>query len=127
MSVVRTGVIRRGPVARAVLAATVTGAMVCGFAMLPDGGGPAHDQSPTAADQPMATEQQAMAAAKDSGKKTEVVGLRTERREIFAEPDGTFTAREYTEPVRTVQGGKWVKVDPTLVRRADGGWGPKAA
>ncbi|MDX3577677.1 LamG domain-containing protein [Streptomyces sp. FL07-04A] len=77
--------------------------------------------------QPMVTEQQAVAVAKDSGKSTEVVGLRTERREVFAEPDGTFTAREYTEPVRTVQGGKWVTVDGTLVKRTDGSWGPRAA
>lgn len=111
---------------RAAVAVAVTGAVVGGIVALPAGdtvAGPA----PVAADQAMATEQQAMAAAKDSGRKTEVVGLRTERREIFAEPDGTFTAREYTEPVRTVKGGKWVSVDTTLVKRADGSWGPRAA
>lgn len=113
-------------VVRAAVAAAVTGAVVAGAAVLP-GGTPAQGPAPIAADQPMQTEQQALAAAKESGKKTEVVGLRTERREIFAEPDGTFTAREYTEPVRTVQGGKWVDVDATLVKRADGSWGPKAA
>ncbi|MEV5320094.1 LamG domain-containing protein [Streptomyces sp. NPDC052687] len=75
----------------------------------------------------MQTEQQALAVAKESGKETEVVGLRTERREIFAEPDGTFTAREYTEPIHTVRNGKWVEVDPTLVKAADGSWAPKAA
>ncbi|MER6786185.1 LamG domain-containing protein [Streptomyces sp. NPDC000658] len=127
MSAGRTGAIRRGPVARAAVAATVTGAVVAGLAILPGGGGSTHDQSPAAVDQPMVTEHDAMAVAKKSGKQTEVEGLRTERREIFAEPDGTFTAREYTEPVRTVQGGKWVKVDATLVKRADGSWGPKAA
>ncbi|MGV9941130.1 LamG domain-containing protein [Streptomyces sp. NPDC003401] len=119
--------IRRGPVLRAAVAAAVAGAVVAGAGALPDGGGPDRGPAPVAADQPLVTEQQAMASAKDSGKRAEVVGMRTERREIFAEPDGTFTAREYTEPVRTVQGGKWVSVDPTLVRRADGTWGPKAA
>ncbi|MCF1598619.1 LamG domain-containing protein, partial [Streptomyces muensis] len=83
--------------------------------------------TPTAADRPAQTEQQALALAQKSGKKTEVVGMRTERREIFAEPDGTFTAREYTEPVRTVRDGTWVDVDETLVKHADGTWGPKAA
>lgn len=87
----------------------------------------ARDIAPVAADKPMATEQQAMAAAKKSGKKVEVVGLRTERREIFAGPDGTFTAREYTEPIRTVRDGAWVDIDTTLVKHADGSWGPKAA
>jgi hypothetical protein len=115
-------------VLRAAVAAAVTGAVVAGAAALPGGGGsPAQDQAPAAADQPMQTEQQALAVAQESGKKTEVVGLRTEHREIFAEPDGTFTAREYTEPVRTVRDGKWVDIDATLVKRSDGSWGPKAA
>ncbi|KUO04646.1 LamG domain-containing protein [Streptomyces caeruleatus] len=115
-------------VLRAAVAAAVTGAVVAGAAVLPGGGGsPAQDQAPVAADQPMQTEQQALAVAQESGKKTEVVGLRTEHREIFAEPDGSFTAREYTEPVRTVRDGKWVDIDATLVRRSDGSWGPKAA
>ncbi|WP_329299619.1 LamG domain-containing protein [Streptomyces sp. NBC_00659] len=126
MSADRHRPIRRRMV-RAAAAAAVTGAVVAGtLAVLPGNGG-GQAQAPVAADQPMQTEQQAMAAAQDSGKKTEVVGLRTERREIFAEPDGTFTAREYTEPVRTVQGGKWVDIDATLVKRSDGSWGPKAA
>ncbi|MFF4830442.1 LamG domain-containing protein [Streptomyces sp. NPDC001315] len=116
-------------VLRAAVAAAVTGAVAAGsLAVLPgSGGGPVQDQAPVAAGQPMQTEQQAMAAARESGKKTEVAGLRTERREIFAEPDGTFTAREYTEPVRTVRDGKWVDIDATLVKHADGSWGPKAA
>ncbi|RZU34902.1 concanavalin A-like lectin/glucanase superfamily protein [Streptomyces sp. BK022] len=105
----------------------MTGAVVGGLTVLPHGGDTATPQSPVAAGRPVQTEQQALAAAKDSGRTTEVLGLRTERREVFAAPDGTFTAREYTDPVRTVQGGKWVDVDATLVRRADGSWGPKAA
>ncbi|MFD9003774.1 LamG domain-containing protein [Streptomyces sp. NPDC059582] len=127
MSADRHRPIRRGPVLRAAVVAAVAGAVVAGgLAVLPGSdAGPA--QAPVAADQTVQTEQQAMAAAKESGKKTEVAGLRTERREIFAEPDGTFTAREYTEPVRTVQDGKWVDVDATLVKRSDGSWGPKAA
>ncbi|MFE0732947.1 LamG domain-containing protein [Streptomyces antibioticus] len=110
---------------RAAVAAGVATAVTVGtLAVLP--GDPSAGPATVAADQPTVTEQQAMTVAKDSGKKTEVIGLRTERREIFAEPDGTFTAREYTEPVRTVQSGKWVPVDATLVKRADGSWGPKA-
>ncbi|MET9129614.1 LamG domain-containing protein [Streptomyces antibioticus] len=110
---------------RAAVAAGVATAVTVGtLAVLP--GDPSAGPATVAADQPTVTEQQAMTVAKDSGRKTEVIGLRTERREIFAEPDGTFTAREYTEPVRTVQSGKWVPVDATLVKRADGSWGPKA-
>ncbi|MER7371366.1 LamG domain-containing protein [Streptomyces lanatus] len=114
-----------GVLRRATLAAVVAGAVLTGtLAALPT---PTPDQTPVAADRPAQTEQQALALAKKSGKETEVVGMRTERREIFAEPDGTFTAREYTEPVRTVRDGTWVDIDETLVKRSDGTWGPKAA
>ncbi|MFJ9661765.1 LamG domain-containing protein [Streptomyces griseoflavus] len=73
------------------------------------------------------TEDLARAAAEENGEPVEVAGLRQERREVFADPDGSFTAYEYTEPVHAVRGGKWVDVDTTLVRRADGTWSPKAA
>ncbi|MFD3626928.1 LamG domain-containing protein [Streptomyces sp. NPDC058698] len=118
--------VRRASALRAAVAAAIAGLVVGAAVAVPSGGDPER-QAPVAADQPMVTEQQALTAARKSGKQTEVVGLRAERREIFAEPDGSFTAREYTEPVRTVQGGKWVRVDSTLVKRADGTWGPKAA
>ncbi|MET9967742.1 LamG domain-containing protein [Streptomyces sp. NPDC006356] len=126
MSADRHRPIRRGVMLRVAVAVTVTGAVVAStLAALPT---PTPDQTtPVAADRPAQTEQQALALAKKSGKETEVVGMRTERREIFAEPDGTFTAREYTEPVRTVRDGKWVDIDETLVKRSDGTWGPKAA
>ncbi|MFE7229819.1 LamG domain-containing protein [Streptomyces sp. NPDC057596] len=128
MSADRQRPIRRAVLLRAAVAAAVTGVVVAGsLAVLPKGGGdPGRDQAPVAADQPAQTEQQALAMARKSGKKSEAVGLRTERREIFAEPDGTFTAREYTEPVRTVRDGTWVDIDATLVKRADGSWGPRA-
>ncbi|MEU6808096.1 LamG domain-containing protein [Streptomyces sp. NPDC046831] len=128
MSADRQRPVRRAVLLRAAVAAAVAGAVVAGgAAVLPGGDAPARDQAPVAAGRPAQTEQQALELARRSGKKAEVVGLRTERREIFAEPDGTFTAREYTEPVRTVRDGAWVDIDATLVKRADGGWGPKAA
>ncbi|MER5971898.1 LamG domain-containing protein [Streptomyces sp. NPDC002055] len=73
------------------------------------------------------TEEQAQVAAEAGGNPVEVAALRQERREVLANPDGSFTAYEYTEPVRTVRDGRWVPVDDALVRRADGSWGPKAA
>ncbi|MEV8065063.1 LamG domain-containing protein [Streptomyces sp. NPDC085995] len=129
MSADRQGPIRRAVLLRAAVAAAVTGAVMAGsLAALPGGGAdPGRDQAPVAAGQPAQTEEQALAVARKNGKEAEVVGLRTERREIFAQADGTFTAREYTEPVRTVRDGKWVDIDPTLVEHADGSWGPKAA
>ncbi|MFD5326640.1 LamG-like jellyroll fold domain-containing protein [Streptomyces sp. NPDC127092] len=69
----------------------------------------------------------AKAAAKRSGRAVEVTGLRHERREVFANADGSFTAREYTQPVRARRGNGWVPVDATLVANGDGTWSPKAS
>ncbi|MGV9691728.1 LamG domain-containing protein [Streptomyces sp. NPDC003444] len=113
---------------RVSLAALLAGALAA-TTVLPGTGagtGPATAAEPVAADAPARTETEALATARKSGKQVEVLGLRTERREIFAAPDGTYTAREYTEPIRAVQNGKWVDIDKTLVRRADGSVGPKA-
>ncbi|MFD9412721.1 LamG domain-containing protein [Streptomyces sp. NPDC059989] len=112
---------------RATLAAVTAGAVLATgigleSALGPDTRGPV----PVAVGAPVQTEAEALNAARQSGKQVEVLGMRTERREILAAPDGTFTAREYTEPVHAVQGGKWVDVDKTLVKRADGSIAPKA-
>ncbi|MGW5423463.1 LamG-like jellyroll fold domain-containing protein [Streptomyces sp. NPDC003943] len=69
----------------------------------------------------------AQAAAKKSGHAVEVTGLRHERRDVFANADGSFTSREYVQPVRTQRGNGWVPVDATLVANGDGTWSPKAA
>ncbi|MCF6524447.1 LamG domain-containing protein [Streptomyces sp. JJ36] len=73
------------------------------------------------------TEGQAQAAAAANEEPVEVATLRQERRSVFANPDGSFTAYEYTNPVRAVRDGTWVPVDATLVQRPDGSWAPKAA
>ncbi|MFJ7526202.1 LamG domain-containing protein [Streptomyces griseus] len=119
---------------RTALAATLAGAVMATgltFDSEPDPRttDPALTPAPVAASAPgpVQTEAAASAAADRSGAPVEVVGLRSERREVFAQPDGTFEAREYTEPIRTIRSGTWVKVDETLVKRKDGRWGPKAA
>ncbi|MEO3974994.1 LamG domain-containing protein [Streptomyces sp. CAU 1734] len=121
----------RGVVLRTAIAAVVAGAVtVTGLTGLgtdsPTAGKPV-DQAPVASDKPVQTEAQALRAAADVGKQVEVLGLRSERRETFANPDGSFTAREYTNPIRTVKDGRWVGIDKNLVKRPDGTWGPKAA
>lgn len=73
------------------------------------------------------TERLAQIAAEADGGAVEVAGLRQERRTVYANADGSFTAYQYTEPVRTVRNGSWVPVDTSLARRTDGGWSPKAA
>ncbi|MGK5498893.1 LamG domain-containing protein [Streptomyces sp. URMC 125] len=121
----------------AVSIAALTTLLATGCGALPDGGAapaaprgvttaPARTSSGTYAGVQQ-TEEQAQAAAEANGEAVEVAGLRQERREVFANPDGSFTAYEYTEPVRTVRDGVWVGVDDTLVRREGGGWSPKAA
>ncbi|MEV6795921.1 LamG-like jellyroll fold domain-containing protein [Streptomyces sp. NPDC051320] len=84
----------------------------------------------SAADAPVLTEgQQALAAAEKSGQRVEVLGERTDRSTVFANPDGsTFTLEQSTVPVRVAKpDGGWQAPDPTLVKRADGTVGPKAA
>ncbi|MGW6969938.1 LamG domain-containing protein [Streptomyces zaomyceticus] len=123
----------RSALYRTSLTAVLAGALAAA-AILPGSGtatGAVDSPKPVAADAPASTEAlteaEASVAARRNGKQVEVLGLRTEQREVFAAPDGTYTAREYIEPVRTVQNGKWVDIDKTLVRRADGSVGPKAA
>ncbi|WP_433042739.1 LamG domain-containing protein [Dactylosporangium sp. CS-033363] len=73
------------------------------------------------------TEVAAVAMAKSSGRAIEVGAYRGERRDIWANPDGTFTENIHQQPVRTVKQGKWVTPDATLVRGADGSIAPAAA
>ncbi|MFI8186484.1 LamG domain-containing protein [Actinacidiphila glaucinigra] len=73
--------------------------------------------------------EQALAQAKASGARVEVMEERTERDTVFANPDGsTLTLEKAIVPVRVAKAdGSWAEPDATLVRRADGSVGPKAA
>ncbi|MFV0138260.1 LamG domain-containing protein [Streptomyces sp. HMX87] len=72
---------------------------------------------------------QALQQAQESGERVEVLGQRTERTTVFANPDGlTFTLEESATPVRVrAAGGGWQEPDATLVKRADGTVVPKGA
>jgi hypothetical protein len=118
---------------QAVVLGTFTALVVAGLGVMP---GTATDMAPASSTGTVAaaqksgeapTEDLARAAAEGSGEQIEVTGLRQERREVFANPDGSFTAQEYTQPIRAVRGGKWVPVDDTLVQGADGSLSPKAS
>ncbi|HEX4812382.1 MAG TPA: LamG-like jellyroll fold domain-containing protein [Nonomuraea sp.] len=50
-----------------------------------------------------------------------------ERRDVYANPDGSFTAELWTNPVRARRGSDWVAVDTTLRERSGGGVEPGAA
>ncbi|MFE0424985.1 LamG domain-containing protein [Streptomyces sp. NPDC058953] len=117
---------------RGVLVAVVTASAVAGgLAVLPKEPNRADRARPAATTTRSALtalqEEQAQATARRTGQQVEVLRLRGERTETFAEPDGAFTTRHYTEPVNAVRDGRWVDVDTTLQRAADGIWRPKAA
>ncbi|MFK0228747.1 LamG-like jellyroll fold domain-containing protein [Streptomyces sp. NPDC090303] len=72
--------------------------------------------------------EQALKEAAGSGDQVEVLGERTERETVFANPDGaTFTLEKSIAPVRVDTGSGWAQPDATLVRHEDGSIGPKAA
>lgn len=112
-----------------VVAATVAALLTPGLGVLP---APAAEQNPSdtgtsthgnASLSPSA----AQAKAKKSGKAVEIQTLRDERSTTVANPDGTFTTKQYVQPVRTRKDGKWTDIDTTLVKQKNGKLAPKAA
>lgn len=73
------------------------------------------------------SEAEALAEAVASGQPVEVLALRSEMRDVFAQPDGSFIANEYSTPVRTMIEGSWAAIDPTLEVAEDGRITPKTA
>ncbi|MFE1880098.1 LamG-like jellyroll fold domain-containing protein [Streptomyces diastatochromogenes] len=69
----------------------------------------------------------ASARAKATGKPVTIDQLTDTGTVVVANPNGTFTRTDSSMPQRTRQHGKWVPIDTTLVRQADGTWAPKAA
>ncbi|MFE2866602.1 FG-GAP-like repeat-containing protein [Embleya sp. NPDC059259] len=69
----------------------------------------------------------ASAKAKQSGQRVEVVALRTETDQVWANPSGTFTQESATRPVRVWRGGTLVPADDTLAPVQGGRLAPKAA
>ncbi len=74
-----------------------------------------------------AEESAALAKARQSGARVEVMGKRTETSQVFANPNGTFTQDSYVVPQWVRQGGKLVRIDTTLHKNSDGSLSPKAA
>jgi hypothetical protein len=76
---------------------------------------------------PVVDEQGASGTAAATGQRVLVDRLTTGTTEVFANPDGSFTAEMFVEPVRVRKAGAWVSVDATLVVNADGSWSPMAS
>jgi hypothetical protein len=77
---------------------------------------------------PAADEVEAAAAARAAGEPVEALRLRGEDRQVFANPDGSWTAEVTAGPVRVRRpDGSWSPVDTTLQVRPDGSVAPVAA
>ncbi|WP_225830438.1 LamG-like jellyroll fold domain-containing protein [Streptomyces sp. NK08204] len=87
----------------------------------------AHSTSSQSAARRLNPTESASARAKATGKPVTVDQLTDTGTLVVANPDGTFTRTQSSMPQRTLQHGKWVPIDTTLTRRADGTWAPKAA
>jgi len=68
----------------------------------------------------------AQVKAAATGQRVEVVGERSERGEVYANPDGSFTDETSMMPARVRRDNGWVPVDTALATRPDGTVGPKA-
>jgi hypothetical protein len=66
----------------------------------------------------------AVMAAYRQGSRVEVLSERTDTRSVYANPDGSHTARVTAVPTRFQRAGEWVDIDRTLVRRPDGSVAP---
>jgi Concanavalin A-like lectin/glucanases superfamily len=68
----------------------------------------------------------AAATAHDSGRPVTIDALTTETEQFVAEPNGGLELTANPSPVRTEQRGRWVPIDTTLHRAADGSLAPVA-
>ena len=84
---------------------------------------PAHAQASTAAQAQAA----AQASAKKTGKPVSVANSETATTLLTANPDGSFTLSSAAEPQRTLVGGTWRNLDPTLKKNPDGTLSPTLA
>src|SRR5215213_8481379 len=117
--------------AAAMAAALVTACVVWTLPMAgvavaapPPGGALTHAAPGTV---PPADERVASAAARAAGQPVEVTAARSQTQQVFANPDGTFTARVSARPVRIKRAdGSWVPVDTTLRMHPDGSVRPGA-
>ncbi len=77
-------------------------------------------------DDPVGSASWAAGEARRTGKRVAATLEQSEVRDVYANPDGSFTAELRITPVRVRRGSGWVPVDTTLRQRADGGVEPGA-
>jgi hypothetical protein len=101
------------------LAAVATGSGTAGAA---PASAPAVDQQQAAAEQALlaSPDTRAVATARKTGERQELVSMRTETGQVFANPDGSKTMEQHATPVRVRKGTGWADPDPRLRLQPDG-------
>ncbi|MGK5728122.1 ricin-type beta-trefoil lectin domain protein [Streptomyces sp. URMC 124] len=88
---------------------------------------PAERSARAAEQDPVDDESRAARTAAETGSPVEVLSRRDETTQVFANPDGTSTWKQYVRPAFAKVDGAWKEADATLRKRADGRVGPAAA
>ncbi|MFI7408878.1 LamG-like jellyroll fold domain-containing protein [Streptomyces sp. NPDC049627] len=109
------------------VATALTALLATGMSGVPAGVEQTAAAAAEAGGSPALSQDQAQTKAVKSGKPVEILSLRDERSTTVANPDGTFTTREYVQPIRTRKDGRWTEIDTTLVEQKNGTYAPKAA
>jgi len=110
-----------------VAAATIAALLTPGLSAIPAPAAERTSAGTSESGSPSLSSSAARAKAVKSGEPVEIQSLRDERSTTVANPDGTFTTKQYVQPVRTRVNGNWTDIDTTLVRRKNGDYTPKAA
>ncbi|MFD1500255.1 LamG-like jellyroll fold domain-containing protein [Streptosporangium lutulentum] len=114
---------------RGVVAVSLVGAVLVTPTPGPAPAAPAQSPAPAVVS-PTATagraEDPALVRARRTGRPAEVEALRSETRQVFVKPDGTYVLEQNVRPVRVRQADGWVPVDTTLRERPDGTVAPAA-
>ena len=79
---------------------------------------------PSATAQPTAAEA-ATQRARATSHAVRVDGLTTPTRTVDANPDGSYTLRQYSQPARKLVDDAWTDLDATLARQPDGSIAPR--
>lgn len=101
-----------------------------GLPSTPAGAPPAADTTPAGKDTAGAQAASIKAAlehAAKTGRNAPIGALTDEYSTTSARPNGSLTTIYSSSPDRVRQQGRWVPVDTTLVRHADGSYGPTAS
>jgi RHS repeat-associated protein len=69
----------------------------------------------------------AVVKAAATGQPVEDMSQRTEFATVTANPDGSFTRKQYETPVRVKRDGEWLDIDSRLELKPDGTYGPKVS